>query len=73
VQQHATIQYYYPEVYLEGLRKDAENLSHDIGSEVLTTMDMKSSVLWDITLYSPFEDNRRFGGTCCFPWLILRP
>jgi hypothetical protein len=30
---------------------------------VLTAVAMKSSVVWDITLCSPVEVNRRFGGT----------
>jgi hypothetical protein len=25
---------------------------------------MKSSIFWDITLYSPFKINRRFGWAC---------
>jgi hypothetical protein len=32
--------------------------------EVLTAVVMKSSIFWDITPRSPFNVNRRFGGTC---------
>jgi hypothetical protein len=35
----------------------------EIGFEVLTTVVMKSSVFWDIMLYSLLKVNRRFGGT----------
>jgi hypothetical protein len=34
--------------------------------EVLTTVVMKSSVLWDITPCSPLKVKRCFGGTFCF-------
>jgi hypothetical protein len=37
-----------------------------IGSEVLTAAVMKNSVFWDITLCSPLEVNRCFGGTYWF-------
>jgi hypothetical protein len=33
--------------------------------EVLTAVVMRSSIFWDITLYSMLKINRRFGGTCC--------
>jgi hypothetical protein len=35
----------------------------DIGSEVLTQVDMKSSISWDIKLCSPLKVNTRFVGT----------
>jgi hypothetical protein len=34
--------------------------------EILTTVIIKNSVVWDIALCSPFEIYRRFGGTCSF-------
>jgi hypothetical protein len=34
--------------------------------EVLTAVAMKSSIFWDISLCSPLNVNRRFGGTCRF-------
>jgi hypothetical protein len=34
-----------------------------VRSEVLTAAVMKNSILWDITPYSPFKVNRRFGRT----------
>jgi hypothetical protein len=34
-----------------------------VGTEVLTPVVMKSTILWDITPCSPLEVNRRFGGT----------
>jgi hypothetical protein len=33
-----------------------------VGLEVLTTVIMKSSIFWEITLCSPLKDNVRFGG-----------
>jgi hypothetical protein len=36
----------------------------NLGSEVLTTEVMKSSLFWDITPCSPLKVNRRFGATC---------
>jgi hypothetical protein len=35
-----------------------------VGFEVLTTVVMKSSVLWDITLCTPPKVNQHFRGTC---------
>jgi hypothetical protein len=32
-----------------------------VGFEVLTTMDMTSTISWDITPCSPLKFNRRFG------------
>jgi hypothetical protein len=40
--------------------------------EVLTAVIMKSSIFWDITLYSSLKFNRRFGGTCRLHLLGLR-
>jgi hypothetical protein len=37
---------------------------HEVGSEVLTSVVMNSSVFWDITVYSLLKAKRRFGGTC---------
>jgi hypothetical protein len=34
-----------------------------VGFAVLTAVVMKSSIFWDITPCSPFQVNRRFGGT----------
>jgi hypothetical protein len=34
-----------------------------IGFEVLTTVVMKSTIIWYITLHGPLKVNRRFGGT----------
>jgi hypothetical protein len=42
----------------------SQNMSSYIGSEVLTTVIVKSSVFWDITPCSPSKVNRSFGGTC---------
>jgi hypothetical protein len=33
-----------------------------VGSEVLTTVVMKSTIFWDITPSSPLKVKRRFGG-----------
>jgi hypothetical protein len=33
------------------------------GSEILTAVDMKCAIFWDITHCSPLKFNRRFGGT----------
>jgi hypothetical protein len=45
-----------------------------VGFEVFTAGDMKRSIFWNITPYSPFKVNRRFGGTCrphLLSWLIF--
>jgi hypothetical protein len=34
-----------------------------VGFEVLTAVVMKSSIVWDVTQFSPLKVNRRFGGT----------
>jgi len=34
--------------------------------EVLTVMDMKMIVVWDMALYRPIEIYRHYVGTCCF-------
>jgi hypothetical protein len=47
------------------LLRDSEvlmNLFNAVRFEVLTAVDVKSSILWDITTCSPFEVNRCFGG-----------
>jgi hypothetical protein len=36
-----------------------------VGSEVLTTVVLKSSIFWDIMPCSPLKIKQRFGGTCC--------
>jgi hypothetical protein len=33
-----------------------------VGFEVLAAVVVKSSIFWDITPFSPFEVDRRFGG-----------
>jgi hypothetical protein len=37
-----------------------------VGSEVLTAVVTKSSILWDVALCNPLKFNRRFGGTYHF-------
>jgi hypothetical protein len=46
------------------IRKHFPPNSSLVGSEILTAVVKKSSVFWDLTLYSPLEANWRFGGTC---------
>jgi hypothetical protein len=43
-----------------------QTITQNVGFEVLSAVDTKSSVFWDITPYSPLNINRRFVGTCCF-------
>jgi hypothetical protein len=35
----------------------------DVGIEVLTAVDMKSNIFWDVTPCSPLKVNQGFGGT----------
>jgi hypothetical protein len=37
---------------------------HNIRFLLLTAVTMKSSVFWDVTVYSPVKVHRLFGGTC---------
>jgi hypothetical protein len=37
--------------------------SYYVGSEILTAAFMMSIIFWDITAYSTFKFNGRFGGT----------
>jgi hypothetical protein len=47
---------------LSSFQKSGTNLN-DVGFEVLTAVVMKSTIFWDITLFSPLEVNLRFGRT----------
>jgi hypothetical protein len=41
-----------------------ELINHGLGFEVLTAVDMKSSIFWDVTPYSTSKVIRRFGAAC---------
>jgi hypothetical protein len=42
----------------------ADGIEKRVGSEVLTTVAMKSPIFWDITSSNPFIFNLGFGDTC---------
>jgi hypothetical protein len=50
-------------LHLEDCRYNFRVQHYVVGDEILTTVVMKSSIFWDITLCSPLNVNRRFGGT----------
>jgi hypothetical protein len=41
-----------------GLRKNTENFDQVAGFEVLTVLNMKSTIFWDVTPCSPVEVHR---------------